>query len=445
MTNQDLHCRNFTTKRSEPVYSNNGKLMIDVGELGLNTTDILTHDKLDLINLDTYNINSKLENFISQTLTIKLDNTLILNTPPGVSSYADSNPSPVMDAFNRDGWLYTNTLAGNKFNYYYFSNTGFTETLSNIKGQYAVFQNDSLTTDNVNVILALYGIDGFAGGPRRVYYSNEKLLPGVKYLVYWGINPDVFPELPRIEYNLVDEINWDENIDVLTMSVGSDSAYTAGTVQNLMTHIGYINSDNEPVITTLINTLDAVNSETQMVELLNVSNSELISVKNNTSDIAINTLGISNDTQSINGKIRNGQQTMTNSIPVVLASNHNDINTRINSVLNVGTHNNINNDTTINFGDYSTSNADISNMRDCNIVYSDSSNSSFDSVGVEVSGNGGINWYEIGGIFPSAPIGGALRLGFSSFSVGGFSLMRISNKSTDTNFNNVQASVFGSP
>ena len=53
MSNQDLHCRNFTTKRSEPVYSNNGKLMIDVGELGLNTTDALTHDKLDLIRLET--------------------------------------------------------------------------------------------------------------------------------------------------------------------------------------------------------------------------------------------------------------------------------------------------------------------------------------------------------------------------------------------------------
>jgi len=45
MSNQDLHCRNITTKRSEPVYSNNGKLMIDVGEFGLNTTDALTHDK----------------------------------------------------------------------------------------------------------------------------------------------------------------------------------------------------------------------------------------------------------------------------------------------------------------------------------------------------------------------------------------------------------------
>jgi len=299
MTNQDLHCRNLTTKRSEPVYSNNGKLMIDVGELGLNTTDILTHDKLDLINNDTSNINSKLQSLISQTT--KFDNSLILDSAPGIASYADSNPSPVMDAFNRDGLFYTNTLAGNKFNYYYYSNTSFTTTLGNIKGQFSIFQNDSLTTDNVIVILALYGIDGFTTGPERVYTSNEKLLPGVKYLVYWGVEPNIYPELPRIEYTLSNEINWDDNIDVLTMSVGSDSAYTAETVQNLMTHIGYINSDNEPVITTLINTLDAVNSETQMVELLNVLNSELVSVKNNTSDISINTLGISNDTQSING------------------------------------------------------------------------------------------------------------------------------------------------
>ena len=30
-------------------------------------------------------------------------------------------------------------------------------------------------------------------------------------------------------------------------------------------------------------------------------------------------------------------------------------------------------------------------MRDCNVVYSDSSNSSFDNLGVEVSANGGTN------------------------------------------------------
>ena len=41
MTNQDLHCRNFTTKRSEPVYSNNGKLMIDSSNIDTN---------LDLLN-----------------------------------------------------------------------------------------------------------------------------------------------------------------------------------------------------------------------------------------------------------------------------------------------------------------------------------------------------------------------------------------------------------
>ena len=491
MTNQDLHCRNFTTKRSEPVYSNNGKLMIDVGELGLNTTDTITHDKLDLINLDTSNINSKLENFISQTLTTKLDNTLILNTAPGVASYADSIPAPVKDSFKRDGWFYTNTLAGNKFNYYYYANTGYTETLGNIKGQFSIFQNDSLTTDNVNVILTIYGIDGFTTGPKRVYYSNQRILPGVKYLVYWGVEPNIYPELPRIEYNLVDETNWDNSSNVLTMSVGSDTGSAVGIVQNLMTNIGYIDVNNQPVTTTLISSLDSVNSETQMVELLNVSNSELVSVKNNTSDIAINTLGISNDTQSINGKITsgdnntlssaqqvllygktsgggggnnlhsvlvtgsghlvcdvdnfpNGQETMALSIPVVIASDQNDINVKQNSVVNLGSYNNINNNSNISPGELSTLTSNISNMRECTIVYTDISPDNFDSLGVEVSGDG-VNFHEVRTIFPFVQPGESSRSGFVSFNVSGFVLVRIRNKSAVYVNSNVNCSVYGSP
>jgi len=214
------------------------------------------------------------------------------------------------------------------------------------------------------------------------------------------------------------------------MSVGSDSGYTAGNVENLMTHIGYINSDNEPVITTLINTLDAVNSETQMVELLNDSNSNLSSIKLNSSDIAVNTLGISTDTQSINGKLTSsnteditnalqtvvyarhknphidelgalnittghnlcvslqdldgatGQATVALSLPVTMATDQPDINFQVNSFKKEGSHNNINNDTTITQGSVSTLEANISNMRDCNVIYSDNSTASYDSVNV---------------------------------------------------------------
>ena len=279
MTNQDLHCRNFITKRSEPVFSNDGKLMIDVGDTGLITSDIITHDKLDLITLETTQL-SVLSNVVS-TRTNTSDTAI-------------------------------NTL-------------GISNDTTSINNK--ITSGDDNTLSDAQQVL-LYGRTSGDGGGNNLH---SVLVTGSDHLV----------------------------CDI----------------------------DNFP----------------------------------------------------------NGQETMANSIPVTLASDQSDINTRINTVKNEGTHNNLNNDTTINFGDYSTSNADISNMTNCNVVYSDSSTGSFDSIGVEVSANGGTNWYEIGGIFPSAPIGGALRLGFSSFNVGGFSLMRISNKSTDTNFNNVNASVFGSP
>ena len=136
---------------------------------------------------------------------------------------------------------------------------------------------------------------------------------------------------------------------------------------------------------------------------------------------------------------------MALSLPVVLATDQTDINTRVNSVINLGSYINLNNDTTILAGELGTLEADISNMGHCNIVYTDSCIGVFDSVAVEVSGDGGTHWHEIGGIYPNSTIGEFVRRGYTSFNIGGFSLMRIRNKSSDNAFNNVNCSVYGSP
>lgn len=196
-----------------------------------------------------------------------LNNEIILDQG-GELIYADSSPIPTVSPFQKEGWNYINNnpQSVNKFNYYYFSNAGYTVRADEIQGQFCIFENNAITTANVNVLLALYaGMDFFNDG-RRVYTSTEKIKPGVKYLAYWGRDPGIYPQLPRLEYTLASERNWNPTFNVLTMSVGSDSGYVAETVNNLMSHVGYIDN-NGVVVSSLIATKDNINSGGQLVKL----------------------------------------------------------------------------------------------------------------------------------------------------------------------------------
>jgi len=220
-------------------------------------------------------------------------------------------------------------------------------------------------------------------------------------------------------------------------------------------------------------------------------NSNIFSVKNNTSDTAINTLSIGNDTSNIDGKMSfgsnntlnnaqqvllygltsgggggnnlhsvlvtgsghvvcdvdnfpNGQETMALSLPVTLASDQSDINVKQNGVVNLGSYNNINNNSNISPGELSTLTVNIANMRDVTVTYSDISPDNFDSVGVEVSGDS-VNFHEVRTLFPFVQPGDSNRSGFVSFNVSGFTSLRIRNKSSVYVNSNVNCSVYGSP
>jgi len=341
MTNQDLHCRNFTTKRSEPVYSNNGKLMIDSSNIDTNL------------------------NLLNDSLTRVTPTTIV----------SEAIPVRLMVG-----------IAGENFN-----------PLRSIGSDLAVYIDD--------------------------------------------MNPDAIT-----------------NSGIAKASLQTDAN----------------------------NKLDLMSLESTQLNVL----SNVVSTRTNTSDTAINTLGISIDTTNLNSKISsgndntlsdaqqvllygrtsgggggnnlhsvlvtgsghlvcdvdfpNGQETMALSIPVTLASDQNDINVKQNSVVNLGSYNNINNNSNISPGELSTLTANIANMRDATIVYSDFSPDNFDSIGVQVSPDG-VNFHEVRTIFTSVPPGETNRSGFVSFNVAGFTLVRIKNKSSVYVNQNVNCSVYGSP
>ena len=298
-------------------------------------------------------------------------------------------------------------------------------------------------------------------------------------------------------YGWRDDISWDKirinkNGHLLVETQGGESITNYNLETTQLSVLSNVNSIKNNTSDIAINTLGISNDTININSNVAIVKTNTDNINDNTLDIAANTDEISFNTGNIDSKLTfghiedipdalqiaiyarhknthneelgalnittghnlcisiqdlegvEGQKSMVLSMPVVLASDQTDINTRNNSVLNLGSYNNVNNDTTILAGGVSTLTADITNMRDCNIVYSDSSTDVFDSVAIELSGDG-VNYHEVSGIFPSAPIGGSLRTGFTNLTVGGFILLRIRNKSTDNAFNNVSCSVYGSP
>ena len=166
-----------------------------------------------------------------------------------VSVYADSLPIPVADPVsNRDGWFYTNTQQGNKFNYYYGGMEGF--TLQNITTQYAILTLDNISPQNVVPHFVLYTVptgvnDAGSWYHSRIVYiveNTQYLGFGEKVMLYWGIEPTIKTDLRRvlcIKDNVSSVGEQGDNELILTISIQSDSSATPSDVKVLLEMAGF--------------------------------------------------------------------------------------------------------------------------------------------------------------------------------------------------------------
>ena len=164
--------------------------------------------------------------------------------------YADGQPgSEDPSATTRDGWYYQNSVGGQKINWYFFDGTsaatGANISLGNFSA-YAIASFDSLAS---GPILSVYTLPtgsgdvmpGFAHS--KVAYSASltgKVL-GKKYLVYFGQNPSIHPELERIELiKSTGSSAGDQNPaeQVFTVSYGSDSGASVNNVKMMVESLG---------------------------------------------------------------------------------------------------------------------------------------------------------------------------------------------------------------
>jgi hypothetical protein len=153
------------------------------------------------------------------------------------------------DALLRQGWFYKNdgsdVGSGNldKINWYFYDGTENNTSLGNFSA-YAV-----LTFDTVfSPILAVYTVPTGSGDAApwfksRVVYSSLSSTPelGKRYLVYFGEDPLIHPEFPRIQLGVSSGSTvgpQEAGERVLTVSLGTNSGAATDSIEMLAQHLG---------------------------------------------------------------------------------------------------------------------------------------------------------------------------------------------------------------
>lgn len=213
--------------------------------------------------------------------------------------YADG-AAPIADPslLRRDGWYFTNIVAGSKINWYFFDGNPLSATyqgqitLENFSA-YAVVTLDSLASSPIIGIYTLPTgsgdvLPGFAHS-RLAYSGYVAGSPeiGKKCLIYVGDDPLVHPELPRFKMALsVGSSSGDQDPSeiVLTASFGSNSSASVGSVQFLAESLGVHSPSVKQEMDLRIRTVTSINGQVGdvVINAAEESRSLIADVFNNT-------------------------------------------------------------------------------------------------------------------------------------------------------------------
>lgn len=172
--------------------------------------------------------------------------THLLNTDATV--FADGEKG-TQDPQDRPGWYFTNTAPGKKVNWYFYAGADGLK-LGDFSA-YAIVTSDDTSNDNA----PFFGVytakqnDGQDAASwyrsRRVYVPTATMTPGTKYLVYFGTNPTVHTNLPRIQLVLSPVAGSNRGPQAATetvslASLGSNSASPVNRVKFVVENIGIV-------------------------------------------------------------------------------------------------------------------------------------------------------------------------------------------------------------
>ena len=172
------------------------------------------------------------------------------------SVYADSSRLPQPDPNGIGGWYFKNVAAGQKINWYPYNATlipNGSPEVGALTGAWAVV---NFYTQTSNFIFAVYSKRTGSGDAGSWYKSRwirsttvgsipAPAVPGqpVRMLVYWGQNPSVHPNLPRLQ--IADTLSSNSNgtrsltEELQTYSWGTNSASAVGREEFTIEQVGH--------------------------------------------------------------------------------------------------------------------------------------------------------------------------------------------------------------
>lgn len=165
--------------------------------------------------------------------------THLLNT----NALVFSNGAPgILDPNNRPGWYFKNDVSGKKINWFFFDGAAENVTLANFSA-YAVVTLDSLTS---RPFLVLYSTPTGTGDHFPGFYKSSRAFTwpagsavGTKYLIYFGQNPTVHPNLPRVQLTTaITNGSFAPSERVFSVALHSDSGSSVNNVQFVVETLG---------------------------------------------------------------------------------------------------------------------------------------------------------------------------------------------------------------
>lgn len=169
-------------------------------------------------------------------------NYVLFNDGPNV--YSNGWPGAI-DHKGREGWYFTNQTTGDKINWYYYDPTQLTTTVANFKNAYAII---TLDTNHIPFFGVYTQPTGTGDGAswfksKRVYATTTTTaIPGTKYLIHFGTDPNVYPEIPRIVLSetgaqSVGAFAGTETVYLLALN--TDSSVSAGNYKFVAHQLGF--------------------------------------------------------------------------------------------------------------------------------------------------------------------------------------------------------------
>jgi hypothetical protein len=198
----------------------------------------------------------------------------LLNTNTQVyANGASGSQNPVS---SRNGWYFINDTAGEKINWYFFDGTTYSITAADISA-FAVVELDSTTSRPwLSVLTKPTGTGDFFPGffkSSQIYNWPLGSTTGVKYLIYFGQDPNILPELPRVQLTPgTTQGSFLSTEEVFTVVLHSDSGASVNDVQFVVEKLGINTPSVKGIITLEIEEPTTTTSTTTLAPSENLLN-----------------------------------------------------------------------------------------------------------------------------------------------------------------------------